>query len=149
MKFHHAFIWITGVFIALGSAESQAGGPLPTCTLQIEVNALRGGSPTVTAGETETRDVTAKARILKGTAVSGTTIDTTLTIEAVDGSQVIHTLSKYPIRLIVGKGGRGDKFRMNIPQCNSGFINFIATFAGYDTNGALCEGTRSLRKACN
>jgi hypothetical protein len=149
MKFHHAFIWITGVFIAVGSAESQAGGPIPTCTIQIEVNALRGGSPTVTAGEFETRDITAKARILKGTAVAGTTIDTTLTIEAVDGSQVIHTMSKFPIRLVVGKGGRGDKLRMNIPQCDSGFISFIATFSGTDTNGSLCEGTRLLRKACN
>jgi hypothetical protein len=149
MKLHHAFIWITGVFIAVGSAESQAGGPIPTCTIQIEVNALRGGSPTVTAGEFETRDITAKARILKGTAVAGTKIDTTLTIEAVDGSQVIHTMSKFPIRLVVGKGGRGDKLRMNIPQCDSGFINFIATFSGTDANGSLCEGTRSLRKACN
>jgi len=125
MKFHRALIWITGVFIAVGSAESQAGGPIPTCTLQIEVNALRAGSPTVTAGELETRDVTAKARILKGTAVPGTSFDTTLTIEVVDGSQVLHTRSKWPIRLVVGKGGRGDKLRMNIPQCTSGFIKFI------------------------
>ena len=148
MKFHRALIWITGVFIAVCAAESQAGGPIPTCTLQIEVNALRAGSPTVTAGELETRDVTAKARILKGTAVSGTTIDTTLQIEVVDGSEVLHTRTKSPIRLVVGKGGRGDKLRMNIPQCTSGFITFIATFFGNDTNGALCSGTKTLRKQC-
>jgi hypothetical protein len=41
----------------------------------------------------EVKDVTAKARILKGTAASGTTIKTTLTIEAIDGKDVISTNS--------------------------------------------------------
>jgi hypothetical protein len=148
MKLQRTFICITSVFIAVGSAESQAGGPVPECKLQIEVNALRAGSPTVTAGTGQTRNVTAKARILKGTALPGTTIDTTLQIEVIDGSEVLHVQTKSPIRLVVGKGGRGAKLPMNIPQCNSGFINFVATFSGHDGNGP-CEGTRSLRKQCN
>jgi hypothetical protein len=148
MKLQHAFICITGVFIAVGSAESQAGGPPPTCKLTIEVNALRAGSPTVTAGTNQTRNVTAKARILKGTALPGTTLDATLRIEDIDGSEVLHVQTKSPIRLVVGKGGRGAKLPMNIPQCNSGFINFVATFFGNDGNGP-CESTRSLRKQCN
>ena len=148
MKFQHAFIYITGVFIAVGSAESQAGGPLPTCQLSIEINALRAGSPTVTAGEFETKDVTAKARILKGTAARDTTINTTLRIEAVDGSEVIHKRSMSPIRLVVGKGGQGAKLRMNIPQCTSGSIKFVATFFGDDENGAPCEKTRTIIKTC-
>ncbi len=148
MKLQHTLICITGIFIAVGSTESQAGGPLPECQLSIEINALRAGSPTVTAGENRTRDVTAKARILKGTALSGTTIDTTLRIEVIDGSELLHVQTKSPIRLVIGKGGRGAKLRMNIPQCNSGFINFVATFFGSDGNG-LCERTRSLRKQCN
>jgi len=78
----------------------------------------------------------------------GTTIDTTLQIEAIDGSEVLHVQTKSPIRLVIGKGGRGAKLRMNIPQCNSGFINFVATFFGNDGNGR-CESTRSLRKQCN
>ena len=148
MKLQHTFICITGIFIAVGSTESQAGGPLPTCQLSIEINALRAGSPTVTAGENRTRDVTAKARILKGTALPSTTIDTTLRIEAIDGSEVLHVQTKSPIRLVIGKGGRGAKLRMNIPQCNSGFINFVATFFGNDGNGP-CESSKSLRKQCN
>jgi hypothetical protein len=149
MKLQHAFICITGVFIAVGSGESQAGGPLPECQLSIEVNALRAGSPTVTAGENQKRNVTAKARILKGTALPGTTIDTTLQIEVIDGSEeVIHVQTKSPIRLGVGKGGRGAKLPMNIPKCDSGFISFVATFFGNDGNGS-CEGKKTIRKQCN
>lgn len=148
MKLQHTFICIMGIFIAAGSTMSQAGGPLPECQLSIEINALRAGSPTVTAGEGQTKDVTAKARILKGTAVSGTTIDTTLQIEAIDGSEVLHVQTKSPIRLVIGKGGRGAKLRMNIPKCDSGYISFVATFFGNDGNG-LCENTRTLRKQCN
>jgi len=51
MKLQHTLICITGIFIAVGSTESQAGGPLPECQLSIEINALRAGSPTVTAGD--------------------------------------------------------------------------------------------------
>jgi hypothetical protein len=148
MKLRRTFICITGVFIAVGSGESQAGGPSLTCQLTIEVNALRAGSPTVTAGTGQTRNVTAKARILKGTALPGTSIDTTLRIEVIDGSELIHMQSKSPIRLVVGKGGRGAKLAMNIPQCDSGYINFVATFSGHDGNGP-CETERSLRKQCN
>jgi len=146
MTLRRTIICITGIFIAIGSAESQAGGPTPTCPLSIEVNALRGGSPTVTVNAP--KNITAKARIAKGTAPSGTTIDTTLTIDAVDGLKVIHTRSSSPHRLEIGKGGTGDKFPMNIPQCQTGFIDFVATFSGNASNGALCEGTRTIRKEC-
>jgi hypothetical protein len=146
MTLQRTIICITGVFIAIGSAESQAGGPPPTCTLSIEVNALRGGSPTVTVNDA--KNITAKARIAKGTAARGTTINTTLTIDAVDGLEVINTRSSFPHLLEVGKGGKGDKFPMSIPQCKTGVIDFVATFSGNDANGALCEGTRTIRKKC-
>jgi hypothetical protein len=139
-------IFLTGVFIAVGFADSQAGGQDPACTLVIEINALRGGSPTVPVNGT--KNITAKARILKGTAVKGTTIDTTLQIEALDGTTVINSRSSSPHRLQIGKGGRGDTFPMDIPQCNSGYIDFVATVFGPDDKGAMCEGTRSIRKTC-
>jgi hypothetical protein len=116
--------------------------------MTIEVNALRAPGKTVSAGPNEAKAVTAKARILKGTAVRGTTIDTTLTIEAVDGEDVISTNSTGPITLEVGKGGKGAKLSLDIPQCNSGFIEFVATFFGKDEDGGDCEGTRRLRKEC-
>jgi len=127
MTLSRAIIYITGVFIAVGSAESQAQTPDPeVCGLSIEINALRGGSPTVTEGGT--KSITAKARILKGTAPKGTTIDTELTIEAFDG---------------------GGKLTMNIPEeCKTGTIEFRATFSGEDEKGALCESTRAIRKTC-
>jgi hypothetical protein len=157
MKFQHAFLCIIGVFTAvgLGASPASAGVGFPGCTdalgnaMEIEINALRGGSPTVTPGPTQTKDITAKARILKGTAVSGTTLDTSLKIEAIDGLEVIHVRVVSPIRLVIGKGGSGDKLRMNIPQCNSGFIEFVATFSGPDLEGDLCEATRTIRKTCN
>jgi len=93
-------------------------------------------------------DVTAKARILKETAAPGTTIDTTLTIEAVDGTGVIDTKTSFPITLEVGKGGKGDKLTLNTTRCDGGFITFVATFFGTDTGVGLCEGARILRKEC-
>jgi hypothetical protein len=147
MTLHRAIIFTTGAFIALGFAEAQAGDPPEPCQLTIEINALRGGSPTVTAGENQTRNITAKARIVKGTAPKGTTIDTTLQIEVKDKSEVIHRQTKSPIRLVVGKGGQGAKLLMNIPQCSSGSIDFVATFFGNDGNGP-CEATRTINKIC-
>jgi len=156
MKLRQTFICITGVFFAVGLAASQAGagGPNPVCTdgvgnlMQIEINALRAGARTVSAGPNQSTNVTAKARILKGTAVAGTTIDTTLTIQAVDGATVISTNTTGPVRLGVGRGGKGAKLSLAIPQCASGFINFVATFSGVDGENDTCEATRSLRKTC-
>jgi hypothetical protein len=149
MKLQRTFIYIAGVFFAIGFAESQAGvPPPPMCELVIEVNALRAGARFIQAGPNQTTDVTAKARILKGTAVPGTTIDMTLTIQAADGTDVISTNSTGPITLGVGKGGKGAKLSLDIPRCNSGFIDFWATFYGTDEDGDPCEGTRSLRKEC-
>jgi hypothetical protein len=148
MTLQRAIIYITGIFIAVGFAESQAQTPDPQpCGLAIEINALRGGSPTVTVEGT--KDITAKARILKGTAQKGTTIDTTLTIDAFDdGSEPINSQS-VPVRLEVGKGGQGKKLTMNILECDSGSIKFVATFSGYDENDALCESTRAMEpKTC-
>ena len=113
----------------------------------IEVNALRGRAPTVSVGDT--RPITAKARIVKGTAESGTTIDTTLTIEAMDGETVIDTQTSGSIRLGVGQGGKGATLPMSISQCNSGAIVFVATFSGRDEDGDLCIATGRLTKTCN
>jgi hypothetical protein len=95
-----------------------------------------------------TKDITANARIAKGAAVSGTTIETTLRIEAIDGEEVIDSQSFAPIHLGVGKGGQGQKLQMELPQCNSGSIDFVATFFGNDENGAACEDSRTITKTC-
>ncbi len=147
MLLQRVFICITGVFFAVGFAAPQASaGPPPDCSLSIEINALRGGSPTVSVNGTKA--ITAKARISKGTADSGTTIDVTLRIDAVDGEQIINTQTSGSIRLGVGKGGHGDKLVMSIPSCNAGVIEFVATFFGPDSGGDLCEATRSITKTC-
>jgi len=156
MKLQRTLVCIASVFIAVGFVTSQAGagGDPPGCTdadgnlMLIEINALRAGGKTIASGPSKTAAVTAKARILKGTAVSGTTIDTTLTIQAIDGTAVISSSTTGPVRLGVGKGGKGAKLAMAIPQCLSGFINFVATFTGFDEGGDVCEGVKSLRKAC-
>jgi len=158
MKLQRTFICIAGVFFAVGFSASQAaaGGANPGCTdangalMEIEVNALRAGAKTVVTGANQTTNVTAKARILKGTAASDTTIDMELTIEAVTppGGTVISTNSTGPIRLGVGKGGKGAKLSMAVTQCTGGFIEFVATFFGVDAESDACEGTRTIRKAC-
>ena len=153
MKLQRTIICITGVFFAVGFAASQAtaGAGVPGCSfgaieMELEITALRGRAPTVSVGDT--RPITANARIKKGTAVSGTTIDTTLTIEAVDGETVIDTKST-PVRLGVGQGGKGATLPMSISQCNSGAIVFVATFSGRDEDGDLCIATGRLTKTCN
>jgi len=121
--------------------------PIPEpCDIVIEINALRGGSPTAIIGST--KDITARARIAKGTAVEGTTFDTTLQIDAFDGSELIDSQSSGPIRLEIGKGGQGDTLGMNIDQCNSGSIHFKGTFFG-TYRGARCEASRTITKTCN
>jgi hypothetical protein len=117
-----------------------------SCDFVIDINALRGGSPTVAVNST--KDITAKARIAKGTALPGTTIDTTLRIDAIDGFEVIDSQSSGPIQLEVGKGGQGDKLTMNINQCNSGSIIFEATFTPNTPFCPGCEGWRTITKTC-
>jgi hypothetical protein len=138
------------------SAFLVSVGDPPYCSdaegyfMQIEVNALRAPGKTVQVGPNRTVDVTAKARILKGTAVPDTTIDMTLTIEAVTppGGTVIGTNSTGPITLGVGKGGKGAKLAVDTQQCVGGFIEFVATFFGTDEDRDECWGTRTLRKGC-
>jgi len=116
------------------------------CDFVIDINALRGGSPTVTVGST--KDITAKARIAKGSAPPDTTVNTTLRIDAIDGSEVIDSQSSGPIQLSVGKGGDGDKLTMNINQCNSGSIFFEARFSVPDAVCSYCDRVRSITKTC-
>jgi hypothetical protein len=160
MKLQRTFICIAGVFFAVGFAASQAvaGIGVPGCgtvagadgkgIMEIEVNALRAGAKTVGFGPNQTRDVTAKARILKGTADGATTMVTDLTIEATDAAGIISTNTTGPITLGVGKGGKGAKLTMAIPRCSGGWITFVATFMGTDSEEDLCEGERTLRKQC-
>jgi len=92
MKLQRTFICFAGVFFAVGFGASQAiaGLGTPGCSsgdifpMIIEVNQIRAGGKTVVTNPSDTTKVTAKARILKGTALPGTTIDpTTLRIEAI------------------------------------------------------------------
>jgi hypothetical protein len=122
----------------------------PICWLEIEINALRGGSPTVTSGGT--KDITAKARIMKGTVPLDATVDdTTLTITSYVGPLQVDQKASGPLTLVVGKGGTGDKLTMDVPVCAPGqTIDYVAHFSGTaSTNGELCEATSGrLRKTC-
>jgi hypothetical protein len=131
------------------AANVQAGTPPVLCDVTIEINALRGGSPTV--GVPGTKNITSKARIAKGTGPGDQTLDnTTLTIEAFDGATMIDSKSASGITLVVGKGGQGAKLTMDVNQCNSGSIDFFATFTGTSsTNGSTCTQTSAaLSKTC-
>ncbi|MBW1843135.1 MAG: hypothetical protein JRJ05_02245 [Deltaproteobacteria bacterium] len=157
MPLQRIFIYIMGVFFAVGATAPQASaGPLPDCSLKIEINAFRGGSPTVTVDTTKT--VTATARIAKGSAPDGTTIDSTLVVEAFDGTDPVPIKTSDPItvRLGVGKGGKGAKVPMFISRCTpttgnpNGFIKFIATFTEVKDPPVLvpCVASRQITKAC-
>jgi hypothetical protein len=151
MKLQRTFIYMAGIFFAAGLAVSQAvaGEHVPVCDFEIEVNALRAGSPT--APLSGTKDVTAKARIAKGTAPAGTVIETQLTIAVTTGGVITSTkTAPEMIRLGVGKGGQGAKLQMQVPDsCVNGVVGFIATFVGKDIDGDECVGTRRLSRTCN
>ena len=148
--------YITAVFIAVGFTASQAGAKSfegcgsvgPIGILEIEVNALRAGGKTVVTSPNDTTKVTAKARILRGTAETSTTLVTTLTIEALTGGEVIGQGSVENITLGVGKGGKGASINIATESCVDGFIKFVATFSGVDADNDPCVGTRELNKAC-
>jgi hypothetical protein len=150
MKLQRMFCCITGAFIAVGFAASQAGAGTdpPVCDFAIEINALRGGSPTVSVNSV--KNITSKARISKGSAVSGTTIVTRLTIEAFNGGQFVSRRTEPDITLGVGKGGQGAKLRMDISNtdCSNGSIDFVATFTGIDDDNDVCTASESINKTC-
>jgi len=122
--------------------------------MEIEVNALRAGGKTIVTSPNDTTKVTAKARILKGTALPDETIDTSLTLQALTddglgGDVVLGSGIVAPIKLGVGKGGKGASLNISTESCGpSGFITFTATFHGKDDDDEDCEGYRELRKAC-
>jgi hypothetical protein len=161
MKLQRTFIYIAGVFFAVGFAASQAaaGTGVPGCSagptpnpgiMEIEVNALRAGGKTIVTSPNDTTKVTSKARILKGTAPSGTTIASTMTIEVKDGETILDLQSTAfeAITLGVGKGGKGASLNLLTEECVSGFLTFTATFAGTDEDDDPCVGTSLIRKAC-
>jgi hypothetical protein len=158
MKLQRTFICIAGVFFAVGLAASQAaaGTGTPGCSaegipgMEIEINALRAGGKTIVTSPNDTTKVTAKARILKGTALSGTTIATTLVIETITGGNVVSTASTapYAITLGVGKGGKGDSLLLDTEECVDDFLTFSATFTGIDDDNDICTVTKTLNKAC-
>jgi hypothetical protein len=160
MKLQRTFICIAGVFFAIGfvAFQAAAGTGTPGCSadgiadMEIEINQLRAGGKTVVTSPNDTTKVTSKARILKGTALSGTTLKTTLVIEAITDGVVIGTASSTPllgITLGVGKGGKGDSLLVPTEECaENGRLTFSATFSGPDEEGDLCTKTRILHKEC-
>ena len=161
MKLQSTFIYIAGVFFAVGFAASQAvagtgpefcaAGPGATMPMEIEINALRAGGKTIVTTRNNTTKVTAKARILKGTAPSGTTMDSTLTIQSLDGNQEVIGTNATAINAVtlgVGKGGKGATLVLDTSRCVGGYIFFTATFFGTSFNNQPCDGTRTIRKEC-
>ena len=145
--------WIVMVLCCAALPQSLARGGNPIdCDVTIEVVSIRGGGPTVNVPGT--KNITAKARIQKGTGPAGLTLDnTSLIIEAFDGATLIDTQISDLLTLIVGRGGQGDKLTMTVDagKCVSGSIDFFATFTGTSsTNGATCTETsaRPLTKEC-
>ncbi len=158
MKLQRIVSCITGVFFAVGFAASQAGagsGP-EGCDFDLEFKALRGGSPTVSVG---TKNITAKAFIIKGNVDTDTTIDVALVIEAWVGGEMVDRQTRGVlgeddgslIRLGVGKGGQGDKLAMIIVSgdCVTGQpVDFKATFSGPDPGGDECTVSKTIFKTC-
>jgi hypothetical protein len=133
--------------MAVGFAASQASaGTGPDCALEIVFKSLRGGSPTVSVNAN--KNITAKALIAKGSAPDGTTIDTTLRIDALDGENVVASETSGPIRLGIGGGGKGDKLGLTVPSCHNEarVIVYEATFTGI--GNPLCRATDRITKTC-
>ncbi len=156
---------VPGVLLVLATSALAGSTPTPTaiptptatptaipgCGFTIEINALRGGSPTVTVGKT--KKITAKARIVRGTSAGDATVHTTLQIDIIDDTGVILTQTSCPYVLEVGKGGQGTTLGMIIPPCVVGdSVRFRATFVANKDNNCskpVCPlGAREITKTC-
>ena len=148
MKMQGFFVSLMAFGFTVGMSTLAQAGPSATCPLVIEVNALRGGSPTVPSSG-GTKNITAKARIAKGSDSNNDgSIATTLTVTN-DRNGAAPSAS---VTLVVGKGGQGAKFGIPFEASDcpaGGIVTFTATFTGTATsNGATCVGTRDLTKTC-
>ena len=150
MRMQRLFVSLIGFGMVLGIASlAQAGPPPPVCSYIVEVNAVRGGSPSIKGGS---KNITAKARIQKPAPGGTTQPGTSLIVDAirVSDSANLGSNSAGGITLVVGKGGQGAKLAIPV-ACNPGDqVNFVATFTGTDTsNGATCVGVGiSKTKTC-
>ncbi len=151
MKCNKVIVLLASWVLVVGfSAPVFAGIVIPECEHTVEISGFRGGAGHAISGGT--KDITAKARIVKGTAPLDATIDnTTLTITQFIGPLVHQQEISTGITLVVGKGGQGDKIRFNVPNCvPPQEIDYVAHFSGTaSTNGATCEVTSGkLTKTC-
>ena len=156
MKAERSLVLVLGaVTLFLFAVPALAGDTGPAeCTATIEVNALRGGSPTL-SNDTP-KNITAKARITKGSGPPDQTVnDTVITIQAFEGGtdNAIGGPVAVPgvFTLVVGKGGQGGKVGVTVPCTPDDVIDYRATFMGNDSvNGEMCSFTsRALPKTCN
>ncbi len=136
---------------ALLPLSAARAGPPMECDVIIVIKSIRGGGPTVNVPGT--KNISAKARIQKGTGPADQTLDnTSLIIEAFDGATLVDTqISPKLLTLVLRtRGGQGDKLRMTVNECVSGSIDFFATFTGTSsTSGGTCtETSRLLQKEC-
>jgi len=122
----------------------------PCGPVEIEVNTLHTAGSKVQAGPDQSVDVTAKARIRKGTAPAGTILPTTLEIRAFDGSIPIgrNATPESAIELEVGKDGNGATLPVEVPRCTTGSIRFWATFTGLNLDRLICNGARTITREC-
>ncbi len=151
LKLHMFRVAIVLCFAALPQTAARGGGPI-LCDATIVIKSIRGGSQTVSVPGT--KNITAKALLQKGTGPAGQTLDnTSLIIEAFDGANLVGSdMSPKLLTLVMGQGGRGDRVPVTVSgECESGFIDFRATFTGTSSsNGWICtETSRVLQKTCN
>jgi hypothetical protein len=154
VKCNRVIVLLASWVLVIGLGAPAFAGIVLTCEpIEIEINAMRGGSPTVPSEGT--KDITAKARIVTGTAPADATVtDTTLTItayRALDDS-FVDMKQSTGLTLIVGRGGEGDKLSMQMPSCDTGEeFYFVSDFVGTSSlNGAECDSGPSTRlyKTC-
>ena len=148
---NRVIVLLASLVLVVGLGAPAFAGVVPTCDAQIEINALRGGSPTVSSNVP--KDITSKARIVKGTAPADATIDnTTLTITVYYKGNPVAVETADGLTLVVGKGGTGAKLSVTLPVlCTPGDpIEYVSDFVGfYSENGATCSATSDpLVKTC-
>lgn len=148
MKCNKVIVLLASWALVFGFSVPVFAGPALECV--IEINALRGGSPTVPS--LGIKNVTSKARLAKGPSEPGWTVtNTTLTIYAYAGDVEVDSRTSEGLTLVVGKGGQGDKLPMSIPECTTGDpFSFVAHFSGtFSEDGSPCEAvSEPLRKTC-
>lgn len=170
MKLQRTFIYIAGVFFAVGFAASQASAGTGTLgcnppglpnlmeiAVRIDGKSKNPNSP-ISTGANKTAKSTTHGELKKGTAPKGTQFAVTVTYEVFDGTEsggvLLDSVTEPGVTIKTQQnfariGGPPHSQLLAVTQCTTGKLTFVAEYRGQDEDGEDCVGKESDQADCN